>query len=240
MRKIASAMPRPSVNSPSLGIPPIAECVLGQWQTVHVPHPHRPCFDLPDRTPRLELRVVRQPAANRLANVTGTEQSNAVRRHCRTAPRHLVDVVLLLAGIAAPLGLLAVNGAVFIVNHLAEFRLSIGIAAVLSSLALSGLTAHTVLGRLAASIPDLYARCRLWMIGAAVVSVVAWSLLGGWGAYQSMSDARSLPNIYVVLTALWLLALPFVMSYISRRLRRAPEARDGTSGDTVETPSSSR
>jgi hypothetical protein len=41
----------------------------------------------------------------------------------------------------------------------------------------------------------------------------------------------------VVLTALWLLALPFVMSYISRRLRRAPEAGDGTSGDTVETPS---
>jgi hypothetical protein len=166
-------------------------------------------------------------------------QSDDVRRLGRMTPRQLLDVVLLVAGVAAPIGLLAVNGAVFIVNHLAEFRLSIGIAAVLSSLALSGLTAHTVLGRVATYIPDLYARFRLWMIGAAVVSVVAWSLLGGWGAYQSMSDARSLPNIYVVLTALWLLALPFVMSYLSRRLRRARGAGDGTSGETVETPSSS-
>jgi hypothetical protein len=172
-----------------------------------------------------------------LAIVADAVQSDGVRRPDRITPRQLLDVVLLVAGIAAPLGLLVVNGAVFIVAHLDEFRLSIGIAAVLSSLALSGLTAHTVLGRVGVYMPDLYARFRLWMIGAAAVSVVGWSLLGGWGAYESMSDARRLPNVYVVLTALWLLALPFVMSYISRRLRRAPEAGDGTSGDTVETPS---
>ena len=155
----------------------------------------------------------------------------------RMTLRQVLDVVLLVVGISAPIGLLVVNGAVFVVSHLAEFRLSIGIAAVLSSLALSGLTAHTVLGRVATYVPDLYAHYRSFAIGAAVVSVIAWSLLGGWGAYQSMSDAQHLPNLYVVLTALWLLALPFVMNFISRRLRLASEARDRTSTETVEPPS---
>lgn len=148
--------------------------------------------------------------------------------------RQLLEFVLLVAGISAPIGLLVVNGAAFVMSHLAEFRFSIGIAAVISSLALSGLTAHTALGRVAAYVPNLYARFRQWMIGAAVVSVIAWSLLGGWGAYQSMSDARGLPNVYVVLTALWLLALPFVMSFISRRLRRAPEAQVPSSSEAVQ------
>jgi hypothetical protein len=139
----------------------------------------------------------------------------------RMTLRQVLDVVLLVAGVSAPIGLLVVNGAAFVMNHLADFRLSIGIAAVFSSLALSGLTASTVLGRVAAFVPELYARFHLWMIGAAVVSVIAWSLLGGWGAYQSMSDARRLPNVYAVLTALWLLALPFVINFVSGRLRRA-------------------
>lgn len=141
--------------------------------------------------------------------------------------RRPLDIALLMAGISAPIGLLLVNSAAFVMSHLAEFRLSIGIASVLSSLALSGLTAHTVLGRVAVYVPNVYARFRLWMIGAAVVSVIAWSLLGGWGAYQSMSDARRLPNLAAVLTALWLLALPFLMSFVSRRLRRASEERTG-------------
>jgi len=143
----------------------------------------------------------------------------------RTTLARLLDVVLVVVGVSAPIGLLLVNSAAFVMTHLADFRLAIGIAAVVSSLALSGLTAHTVLGRVAVYAPRLYARFRLLMIGAAVVAVVAWSLFGGWGAYQSMSDARSLPNIYAVLTAVWLLALPFVMSFVSRRLRRAAEMR---------------
>jgi hypothetical protein len=157
-----------------------------------------------------------------------------VQKLRRLTRRQLLDVLLLVAGISAPVGLLVVNGAAYVMNHLAEFRLSIGIAAVLSSLALSGLTAHTVLGRVAAYVPDLYGRFRLWMSGAAVVSVIAWSLFGGWGAYQSLSDARHLPNGYVALTALWLLALPFVMNLISRRLRRASEARDASSRGAAE------
>jgi hypothetical protein len=145
------------------------------------------------------------------------------------------EVVLLLVGISAPVGLLVVNGAAFVMEHLADFRLSIGIAVVASSLALSGLTAQVVLGRVAVFAPGLYSRYRLWMIGAAVVSVIAWSLLGGWGAYQSMADARTLPNVYAVLTALWLVALPFAMNLVSRRLRggRSP----APAGPDVEPPS---
>jgi len=154
--------------------------------------------------------------------------------------RQLLDVLLLLAGISAPIGLLLVNSAAFVMSHLADFRLAIGIAAVLSSLALSGLTAHTVLGRVATYVPRLYARFHLWMTGAAVVAVIAWSLFGGWGAYVSLGDARDLPNVYVTLTALWLLALPFVMNLISRRLRRASEERDRNSHEADQMPTSSR
>jgi hypothetical protein len=138
--------------------------------------------------------------------------------------RQALDLALLIVGISAPIGLLVVNSAAYVMSHLDKFRLSIGIAAVLSSLALSGLTAHTVLGRAAAYMPELYERFRVWMIGAAAVAVVAWSLLGGWGAYQSLGDARHLPNLAVTLTALWLLALPFAMNFISRWLRRRREA----------------
>ena len=129
------------------------------------------------------------------------------------------NLALLAVGISTPIGLLVVNGAAFVMSHLADFRLSIGIAAVASSLSLAGVTAQTVLGRVAVYAPGLYDRFRRWMIAAAALSVVAWSLLGGWGTYQSMSDARKLPNVYAVLTALWLLALPFAMNLISRRLR---------------------
>jgi len=161
-----------------------------------------------------------------------------VQKPRRTTVHQLLDVLLLLAGISAPIGLLLVNSAAYVMSHLSEFRLSIGIAAVLSSLALSGLTAHTVLGRVAAYAPRLYARFHLLMAGAAVVAVVAWSLFGGWGAYVSLGDAKKLPNLYVTLTALWLLALPFIMNLISRRLRLASEARDRAAheADRVPTP----
>lgn len=132
------------------------------------------------------------------------------------------DVALVAIGISAPVGLLVVNGAAFVMSHLADFRLSIGIAAVVSSLALATVTAQTVLDRVAAYAPELYARHHRWMIAAAALSVVAWSLFAGWGTYQSMSDATKLPNVYAVLTALWLLALPFALNLISRRLRRQP------------------
>jgi len=147
-----------------------------------------------------------------------------VDRLRRLSRHQAVDLALLIVGISAPIGLLLVNSAAYVMSHLDKFRLSIGIAAVLSSLALSGLTAHTVLGRVAAYVPELYARYRVWMIGAAAVSVVAWSLFGGWGAYQSLSDARHLPNLAVTLTALWLLALPFAMNFFSGWLRRRREA----------------
>jgi hypothetical protein len=143
----------------------------------------------------------------------------------RPLRRRVQDVALAAIGIAAPIGLLAVNGAAFVMQHLGQFRLAIGIAAVASGLALSGLTARTVLGRVAAYMPRLYREYRRWMIAAAAVSVVAWSLFGGWGAYQSMEDARNLPNPLAVLTALWLLLLPILMTFISNRLRNRSRAR---------------
>jgi hypothetical protein len=50
----------------------------------------------------------------------------------------VLDLTLIVVGITASFGLLVVNAAAFVMNHLGDFRLSIGIAAVASSLALSG------------------------------------------------------------------------------------------------------
>lgn len=141
-------------------------------------------------------------------------------------------MALVVLGLSAPIGLLVVNAAAFVMNHLANFRLSIGIAAVASGLALSGLTAQTVLGRVAVYAPELYTRFHHWMVGAAAVSVVAWSAFAGWGTYWSMSDAQRLPNPYAVLTALVLLGLPFAVNLISQRLRVvAPSTRSEQSDE---------
>jgi hypothetical protein len=146
------------------------------------------------------------------------------RRPDRAWRHRVLDIGLVAIGVSAPIGLLAVNGAAFIVQHLGEFRLGIAIAAVASGLALSGLTANTVLGRVAVYMPKLYRRYRRLMVAAAAVSVVAWSLFGGWGAYQSMADARNLPNPLATLTAVWLLLLPVLMTFISKRLRARSRA----------------
>jgi hypothetical protein len=142
--------------------------------------------------------------------------------------RPLREFVILLVGLSTPVGILAVNLSAFVMMHLAEFRLGIAICALISGLCLNGLGAYVALNRAQASAPMLFAEYRWWAISLVSLVVVGWSVLGAWGTYWSMQDPRHLPNLAAVLTALWLLLLPFAAAFASRRFKLLdrPPARE--------------
>lgn len=131
--------------------------------------------------------------------------------------RQFKEAVFLIVGLSTPLGILAVNGSAFVMGHLPQFRVGLAICALVSGLSLNGLGAWAAANRAQRYVPDLYTEYRTWFIAGATVFVVAWSVLGAYGTYESMKDPRQLPNLYAVLTALWLLFLPVAISFISRR-----------------------
>ena len=131
------------------------------------------------------------------------------------------ELAFLVVGLATPVGLLLVNVAAFVMNHLANFQLAISVSALVSSLSLSGLAAYGVLNRFARFFPITYERFSRWFIAAAAISVIAWSVLGAWGCYWSLSSKSRLPSLPAVIVALWLLALPFAGTFVMRWLRRS-------------------
>ncbi|MDQ6773951.1 MAG: hypothetical protein M3024_13375 [Candidatus Dormibacteraeota bacterium] len=128
------------------------------------------------------------------------------------------EIVILIVGITTPILILAVNASAFVMLHLAQFRVGIAACALVSGLCLNGLGAYTALDRARAYARHLFAEYRVWIVAAAVVVVLAWSALGAWGTYWSMADPRRLPSLGAVLTAVWLLLLPFALTFVSRRL----------------------
>jgi len=133
--------------------------------------------------------------------------------------RHVQDLVFLVIGVSTPIGILAVNGSAFIMLHLQEFRLGIAICSLVSGLCLNALGAYAALARAYAYAPRLYTEYRFWLVGIAVVVVAAWSVVGAWLTYISMQNPKHLPNLAAVLTAVWLLFLPFAVTFVSRRFK---------------------
>jgi hypothetical protein len=129
------------------------------------------------------------------------------------------DVVFLVIGVSTPIGLLAVNASAFIMLHLQEFRLGIAVCSLVSGLCLNSLGAYAALTRAYSYAPRLYTEYRYWLVGIAVVVVAAWSVVGAWLTYLSMQNPKHLPNLAAVLTALWLLFLPFAVTFIARRFK---------------------
>jgi hypothetical protein len=127
-------------------------------------------------------------------------------------------VVFLVIGVSTPIGILAVNASAFIMDHLTQFRVAIAICALASGLSLNGLGAWAALNRGRRFVPDLYAEYRYWLVSGAVLIVIGWSVFGAYLTYESMKDRHQLPNLYAVLTAIWLLILPVAITFISRRL----------------------
>ncbi len=130
------------------------------------------------------------------------------------------DLVFLVVGATTPVGILAVNLSAFVMQHLAQFRLGIALCALISGLSLNGVAATMVLARFERRFPELVREYRVWIAGATIVFVAGFSVFGAYGTYMSMQDPRRLPNVYAVLTALWLLFWPFALTVISKRLNR--------------------
>ena len=143
----------------------------------------------------------------------------------RLDARQIREATFLVIGLSTPLGILAVNGSAFVVDHLEQFRVAIAVCALASGLSLNGLGAWAALNRARRFVPDLYAEYRVWLVIAAVVIVVGWSVFGAYLTYESMKSRRQLPNLYAVLTALWLIFLPVAITFASRRLNLVPADR---------------
>ena len=135
------------------------------------------------------------------------------------SPR-LREAVILVVGTSTPVGILAVNGSAFIMQHLSQFQVAIAVCALVSGLSLNGLTAWVAVSRAERFAPRLFAEYRGWLVAAVVAFVVGFSAFGAYGTYVSMQDPKRLPNVYAVLTAVWLLFLPVLMTMIGRRLKR--------------------
>jgi hypothetical protein len=153
----------------------------------------------------------------------------------RLSPRQVREAIFLIIGVSTPIGILAVNGSAFIMDHLLQFRVAIAVCALASGLSLNGLGAWAALNRARRFAPDLYEEYRYWLVGGAVIIVVAWSVFGAYLTYQSMKDRAQLPNIYAVLTAIWLLILPVAVTFVSRRLNLlAPDRPPAPQGGAAE------
>ena len=101
--------------------------------------------------------------------------------------------------------------------HLAAFRVGIAALAVISGLVLNGLTAWWLLRLASKTAPPLYREYRTWLIGAAVVLVLATAAAGGYLTYLGLRDPRRLPDVLSVVVATIMLALPFAVSLAARR-----------------------
>jgi hypothetical protein len=137
----------------------------------------------------------------------------------RFGSQRVREIVFLVIGASTPIGILAVNASAFVMQHLAQFAVGIAVCALISGLSLNGLTAWAVLGRAERFVPQLFAEYRIWLTVAAILIVAVTAGVGAYLTYLSMLDARHLPNIYAVLTALWLLFLPVLMTFLARRLK---------------------
>lgn len=134
------------------------------------------------------------------------------------------EVVLIVIGVITPVGILAVNGAAFVMQHLVQFRVFLAGAALLSSLLLNGLVAITALREAKRTAPLLYEEYKRVVWVAAVLAVVLFSYLAAYFTNLGLQDARQLPSIWGVLGSVLALATPFVFTYVDRRFLRRREA----------------
>ena len=135
------------------------------------------------------------------------------------------EYLFILIGVVTPIGVLAVNGSAYVMQHLAQFDVILGASALVSSIFLMGVSFRATLGHVSRRIPNFYAEYRTWAIVLSVLIVVGWSALGAWGTYLSMRDPSRLPNLPAVLVSLALLAMPIVTVLGSRQLEARRSAR---------------
>lgn len=150
--------------------------------------------------------------------------------------RRIGNGAILVIGLIAPLGVLAVNGAVFLMDHVSIFRLIVAVLTAVSGLLLNTLTARQALRFARMNLPLIYREYRRWIIVLAVIAVVISVVLGTFLTYEGMANVRQLPSLAAVLGSLVALAMPFALTFGERIVRSVLELRAGRRGHHQPTP----
>jgi hypothetical protein len=134
--------------------------------------------------------------------------------------KRIRNPVLLFVGVIAPLGVLAVNGAAFVMQHLSQFSLTIAGLTALSCLLLNGLAARQAMDIARRNATPLFTEYRRWIITLAVIAVLISAAVATWLTYQGMQNPKGLPDIKSVLGSLVALGMPFLLIYAQRGVLR--------------------
>jgi hypothetical protein len=154
----------------------------------------------------------------------------------RFGSQRVREIVFLAIGASTPVGILAVNLSAFVMQHLSQFAVGIAVCALISGLSLNGLTAWVLMGRAERFAPQLFAEYRVWLVCAAVLIVLITAGVGAYLTLLSMQRPDQLPNIFAVLTALWLLFLPVLMTFVARRLNGTRAKAQAAGGGSPPAP----
>lgn len=134
--------------------------------------------------------------------------------------RRLGNIAVLVVGLIAPLGVLAVNGAVFLMQHVSTFRLIIAVLTAVSGIVLNSLVARQALHFAHTNMPLIYREYRRWIIVLAVIAVLVSVVLGTFLTYKGMADIGQLPSLAAVLGSLIALVMPFALTFGERVVLR--------------------
>ena len=132
-------------------------------------------------------------------------------------PRRAQELIILVIGVFTPLGVLAVNGSAFLMQHLSETRLILTFGALLSGLLLNSLAAYAGHRRARRHVPDLLNEYRWWIWGLIAVIVVGSAVVGAYLTWLGLENASQLPNRYAVIASAFLLLFPFAITVVARR-----------------------
>ena len=127
-----------------------------------------------------------------------------------------------MIGVATPIGILAVNAAAFVMSNLSAFRVLIAACALVSSLLLNGLTALWVMRSVRTRFTAIYSEYQRWFFAAAVVAVLASSAFASYFTFVGMRDPHHLPDRVAIITAVLALGIPFLLTWVGRRMARRP------------------
>jgi hypothetical protein len=154
------------------------------------------------------------------------------------------EVVIVVIGVITPVGILAVNASAFVMQHLAQARVSLAGAALVSALLLNGLVGYSAIRWSRRNAPLLYAEYKRVVWVALVLGVALSAYIAAYFTYVGMQDAKQLPSGIAILASFWALLTPFAITYIERRFlrRREAEAEKGEERDAARerTPTRSR
>lgn len=134
--------------------------------------------------------------------------------------RRVGNVAVLVVGLIAPLSVLAVNGAVFLMQHVSTFRLIVAVLTAVSGIVLNSLAARQALRFARLNVPLMYREYRRWIIVLAVIGVLISVVVGTFLTYEGMANVHDLPSAAAVLGSLVALIMPFALTFGERLVLR--------------------